>query len=131
MREAAAIEEELAAYNPLIPDGSNLKATFMIEYEDETERHQALAKLIGVEDKVWMQVEGFERVFAIADEDIDRENETKTSAVHFLRFEFSAAMVAAARTGTALCAGIDHPEMKCTLAPLPADTRQALTADFD
>lgn len=129
--EAAAIEEELAAYNPLIPDGSNLKATFMIEYEEETERHQALAKLIGVEDRVWMQVEGFERVFAIADEDLDRENETKTSSVHFLRFEFTQEMVEAAKAGTALCAGIDHPEMECTVAPLPADTCKALTADFD
>ena len=128
--EATAIEEELAAYNLLIPDGSNLKATFMIEYEDESERHQALAKLIGVEDRVWMQVEGFERVFAIADEDLERENETKTSSVHFLRFEFTREMVEAAKAGTALCAGIDHPEMNCALAPLPADSSQALSADF-
>ena len=104
--EASGIEEELAAYNPLIPDGQNLKVTFLIEYEDAEERRQALQKLIDIEDKVWMQVDGLARVWAIADEDLERETEEKTSTVHFLRFEFSAEMVAAAKKGSPIAVGI-------------------------
>ncbi|MGA7979634.1 MAG: DUF3501 family protein, partial [Chromatiaceae bacterium] len=85
--EAAGIQEELDAYNPLIPDGSNWKATFMVEYEDADERREALSRLIGIEDRVWVRVAGFDKVGAIADEDLEREDETKTSSVHFLRFE--------------------------------------------
>jgi hypothetical protein len=128
--EARGIQEELDAYNPLIPDGSNLKATFMIEYEDENERRRALAKLIGVEDRVWLRVAGFEPVFAIADEDMERENDDKTAAVHFLRFEFTPAMIDALKAGTDLAAGIDHPHMAVQLDPLPAATRTALAADL-
>jgi len=129
--EAAGIEDELAAYNPLIPDGSNLKATFMIEYDDVAERKQALAKLIGIEDKVWVQIEGHLPVQAIADEDLERANEEKTSAVHFLRFEFTLAMVEAAKQGAAISIGIDHPNYQTQITALPADIRAALLADFD
>jgi hypothetical protein len=107
--ESEGIADELAAYNPLIPDGANWKATFMVEYPDEEERRQALAGLIGIEDKVWVQVEGQDKVFAIADEDLEREDETKTSSVHFLRFELSPEMVAAMKGGAGLAIGIGHP----------------------
>jgi hypothetical protein len=129
--EARGIQEELDAYNPLIPDGSNLKATFMIEFEDEAERRRALTGLIGVEDRVWLCVAGHDRVYAIADEDMDREDEDKTSSVHFLRFEFTPAMIAALKSGSELGAGIDHPNMTVTVEPLPPATRQALAADLD
>ena len=129
--EAAGIEEELAAYNPLIPDGSNLKATFMIEYDDVEERKQALSQLIGIEDKVWIQVEGHAAVLAIADEDLERETDEKTSAVHFLRFEFSQPMVNAAKQGAAIAIGIDHPNYQVKIDALPAAVRDALVADFD
>jgi hypothetical protein len=107
--EVEGIADELAAYNPLIPDGANWKATFMVEYPHEEERRQALAGLIGIEDQVWVQVEGQDKVFAIADEDLEREDETKTSSVHFLRFELSPEMVAALKNGAGLAIGIDHP----------------------
>ena len=129
--EAAGIEEELAAYNPLIPDGSNLKATMMIEYEDVAQRKQALAKLIGIEDKVWIQVAGHAPVQAIADEDLERDNAEKTSAVHFLRFEFTPAMIADAKQGAALAIGIDHPNYQVHIEALPKNIRDALVADFD
>ena len=129
--EARGIQDELDAYNPLIPDGSNLKATLMLEYADEAERRRALAKLIGVEDRVWLRVSGHEPVYAIADEDIDRENEEKTSSVHFLRFELTPAMIAALKAGAPLAAGIDHPNMTVTVDPLPEQTRAALVADLD
>ena len=128
--ESAGIQEELDSYNPLIPGGSNLKATMLIEYEDVGERKQALAKLIGVEDKVWMQVAGHAPVQAIADEDLDRENAEKTSAVHFLRFEFTPAMIADAKQGAALAIGIDHPNYQVQIEALPASIRDALVADF-
>lgn len=128
--EEDGILDELKAYNPLIPDGSNLKATFMIEYDDADERKQALAKLVGVEDKVWMQVTGFDKVFAIADEDLERENEEKTSSVHFLRFEFSPLMVEAAKAGADLAAGIDHPAAQIAVNPLAKAIRDTLVADF-
>lgn len=112
MVEPKLIQEELDVYNPLIPDGRNLKATFMVEYPDVEERHAALARLIGIEKAVWVQVEGFPRVAPIANEDLERETEDKTSAVHFLRFELSPEMVAAAKRGAALRAGIDHPRYR-------------------
>ena len=107
--EAAGINEELEAYNPLIPDGHNWKATFMVEYADPGERARRLAELIGIEDKVWLQVQDCERVYPIADEDLERANETKTSSVHFLRFELTPAMIAAVKQGADILAGIDHP----------------------
>ncbi len=128
--ERAAIEEELQAYNPLIPDGANLKATLMIEYEDVQERRVALMKLKGVEDCVWVQIGAAEKVWAIADEDLDRENDDKTSAVHFLRFEFSAAMVSDAKVGAGVSIGIDHPEYRHVVTPVSEDTSTALVADF-
>lgn len=107
--EEAGILDELGAYNPLIPDGSNFKATMLIEYPDEQQRTQNLARLIGIEDTVWMQVDGFPPVSAIADEDLERENAVKTSAVHFLRFELTAEMKRALVEGAALSVGVDHP----------------------
>lgn len=129
--ERAGIEEELCAYNPLIPDGNNLKATFMLEYPDVEERRQALAQLIDIEDRVWIQVDGFDPVFAIADEDLDRETGDKTSSVHFLRFELSGSMVAALKAGRILRAGIDHPMYRHVLEPVPMETRASLVADLD
>jgi hypothetical protein len=107
--EEEGIQDELEAYNPLVPDGSNWKATMMIEYPDEAERRAMLGKLKGVENRVWVQVMDFARVHAIADEDLDRENEEKTSSVHFLRFQLTADMIAPARTGAAIAMGVDHP----------------------
>ena len=128
--EAEGIQEELDAYNPLIPDGTNLKATFMIEVPDEEVRGKVLAQLKGIEDEVWMRIDGFDPVFAIADEDMERANEEKTSAVHFMRFEFTADMIAAARAGAALGAGISHSEYTQQLEPLPGDIRTSLLQDF-
>ena len=127
--ERSAIEEELAAYNPLIPDGSNLKATFMIEYDDVEERRAALARLKGIEDRVWVEVDG-ERQYAIADEDLERENDEKTSAVHFLRFELSPSMCTAIQAGSALAIGVDHAEYTHELAPVPESIRRSLAADL-
>ena len=129
--EAEAIAEELETYNPLIPDGSNLKATLMIEYADAAERARRLVELRGFERRCWMRSAGFEPVYAIADEDLLRENDTKTSAVHFLRFEFSAAMIAGAKGGGALSAGVDHPAYHYTIDPLPEGLRRELLGDFD
>ncbi|HSH41584.1 MAG TPA: DUF3501 family protein [Arenicellales bacterium] len=129
--EPEGIEDELAAYNPLIPDGRNLKATFMIEYPDVEERKRQLARLVGIEDKVWLQVEGYEPVYAVADEDLERETEDKTSSVHFLRFEFSEDMCRAAKEGAAISAGVEHSNYKETVSPLPGNIRDALAADFD
>ena len=128
--EAEGIEDELAAYNPLIPDGSNWKATFMIEYDDVEERRVALGKLMGVEDRVWMRVAGHDPVYAIADEDLERDTEEKTSAVHFLRFELSASMVADLQGGAALAAGIDHPAYESTVDPVPDAVRASLMGDL-
>src|SRR5687768_4822806 len=128
--EAAGIQDELDAYNPLIPDGSNWKVTFLIEFPDPDERKARLAVLKGIEDRCWVQVAGCERVFAIADEDLERENEEKTSSVHFLRFELSPAMVAQARGGAALAVGVDHPNYRHEVQPLPQASREALTADL-
>lgn len=128
--EAEGIAEELAAYNPLIPDGSNWKVTFLIEYTDAEVRRVQLEKLKGVEDRCWVQVSGFEQVFAIADEDLERENELKTSAVHFLRLELSAAMVAGLKGGAALSMGIDHPNYRHQISPAADNVRTALLADL-
>jgi hypothetical protein len=128
--EEEGILDELSAYNPLIPDGSNWKATMLIEYPDPAERARELARLKGVEDRVWVQVEGSARVYAIADEDLDRENEQKTSSVHFLRFELDAAMVSAAKAGAAIAMGIDHPVYQATLEEVADATRNSLVCDL-
>jgi hypothetical protein len=129
--EAEGIAEELAAYNPLIPDGRNWKVTLLIEFPDPEVRRVQLGRLRGIEDRCWVQVAGFERLFAIADEDLDRENEVKTSAVHFLRFEVTDAMAGALKRGAALAAGVDHPNYHHELAPLPENVRAALASDLD
>jgi hypothetical protein len=129
--EPAGIADELEAYNPLIPDGANLKATLMIEYPDPAERAQRLAQLRGFERHCWLRVEGFPAVYAIADEDLQRETEEKTSAVHFVRFEFASPVVSAARAGAALAAGVDHPRYRVSVDPLPEPLRAALVQDFD
>ena len=128
--EEAGIQDEIDAYNPLIPDGRNFKATMLIEYEDANERKSALALLKGVEDRTWVQVEGLAKVFAIADEDLDRENEEKTSSVHFLRFELTDEMADALRYGMTLAMGIDHPHYQARLEPVPAPVREALLKDL-
>jgi hypothetical protein len=128
--EPEGIEEELASYNPLIPDGHNWKATLLIEFPDEQERRRELSKLKGIEDRCWIQVGGQAKVFAIADEDLERENDEKTSSVHFLRFELTPAMIAALRGGAELGIGIDHPHYNHSVAAVSPATRQALTADF-
>jgi hypothetical protein len=127
--EEAGIQDELDAYNPLVPDGTNLKATMMIEYSDVAERQRALARLKGIEDRVWVQVAGCARVPAIADEDLERETAEKTSAVHFLRFELDAAMRQALRHGAGLAIGIDHPQYRTAVEVAPA-VRAALAADL-
>ena len=129
--EPEGIAAELAAYNPLIPDGSNWKVTLLIEFPQPEERRDRLAALRGIEARCWVEVAGQPRVFAIADEDLPRENEEKTSAVHFLRFELDPAMIAALRAGAALAAGIDHEQYRHAVAPVPAAVRAALIADFD
>lgn len=129
--EAEGIAEELEAYNPLIPDGHNWKATFMLEYGDETERHAALAQLIGIEDRVWVRVGDLPRVFAIADEDMARSNAQKTSAVHFVRFELTPEMAANVKSGAAIGAGIDHPQYQAQLKAVPEAVREALARDID
>jgi hypothetical protein len=128
--EAAGIQDELDAYNPLIPDGSNWKVTFLIEFPDPQVRKQQLAALKGIEDECWVQVGDCDRVRAIADEDLERENEEKTSAVHFLRFELTPDMVKQAKAGAAIGIGIDHPNYKHEVKPVPEDTRAALIADL-
>ncbi len=127
--EESGIQEELDAYNPLIPDGRNFKATMMLEYSDVEQRRVWLERLIGIEDKVWIQAEGFERVWAVADEDLERENERKTSSVHFLRFELSDEIAAALKAGAALAIGVEHPH--CTVRlQTSAAVRDALVKDL-
>jgi hypothetical protein len=128
--EEDGIRHELEAYNPLIPDGSNWKATMLIEYPDADERRRMLAVLKGIERKVWVQIEECERVFAIADEDLERENEDKTSSVHFLRFELSAAMRERLRRGARITVGVDHPQYRAS-AELHPEVRTALAADLN
>ena len=127
--EEAGIQDELDAYTPLIPDGRNFKATMLIEYVDETERRVALTRLKGIEDKTWIQVEGSKKIYAIADEDLPRENETKTSAVHFLRFELSEEMAAALKYGVSLAVGVDHPNYTIAME-VNNQTRVALLQDL-
>ena len=128
--EPEGIAEELSAYNPLIPDGTNWKATLLIEYPDVDERRVALARLKGIEDRCWVRVAGHERVFAVADEDLERENEQKTSSVHFLRFELTPPMVGAAKDGAAVAIGMDHENYRHSVDPLPAEVRDALVRDL-
>nr|WP_187148427.1 DUF3501 family protein [Thioalkalivibrio sulfidiphilus] len=128
--ESEGIMEELEAYNPLIPDGSNFKATMMVEFDDVEERKVALAKLIGIEDKTWVQVSGFDRVYAIADEDMERDTEEKTSSVHFMRFELTPDMVKAAKSGAAISVGVDHDNYAHQVEPLPQGIRDSLARDL-
>jgi hypothetical protein len=128
--EDDGIQGELDAYNPLVPDGSNWKATMLIEYPDAEERRVMLARLKGVERRVWVRVEGCAPVYAIADEDLERENDEKTSSVHFLRFELDAGMRARLGQGAGLAIGVDHPAYRATLDPAPAEVRSALAQDL-
>jgi hypothetical protein len=128
--EETGIQDELDAYTPLIPDGTNLKATMMIEYEDALVRKSALVKLKGVEARVYVQVDGQPRVYAIADEDLERENEEKTSSVHFLRLEFEPAAISAWKTGAAVAMGIDHPNYAVRLEEVAPQVQSALAQDF-
>ena len=128
--ESAAIEEELETYNPLIPDGSNWKATLMIQYTDIEERQRQLALLIGIEDLIWMQVEGFDKIYAIADEDLERTNDVKTSAVHFMRFELDQAMIAAAKSGANISTGVEHKNYQAVISPVASNLRDSLAADL-
>ncbi|HYG55925.1 MAG TPA: DUF3501 family protein [Burkholderiales bacterium] len=127
--EEDGIRHELDAYNPLVPDGGNWKATMLIEYPDPEERRRMLGALKGIEDRVWVEVAGGQRVFAIADEDLERENEEKTSSVHFLRFELDAAMRERLRNGAAVRVGVDHPQYRAE-AELSPETRSALAKDL-
>jgi len=128
--EEEGIRGELDAYNPLVPDGRNLKATMMIGYPDEAERRRMLARLRGIEDRVRLRAGEGERVYAIADEDLERENEDKTSSVHFLRFELAETMIAALKRGAPPGIGVDHPEYRAEIPALPPDVRDALVADL-
>lgn len=129
--ESDGINEELNAYNPLIPDGSNWKATFMIEFPEVEERRAMLSQLRGIENRVYVQVADFDRVLAVADEDLERSDDEKTSAVHFLRFELPAEQVAALKGGASLVAGIDHENYRVEVSPVADNIRQSLIADLD
>ena len=128
--DADGINEELEAYNPLIPSGTNWKGTMMLEYVDVDERIKALEQLIGIDRKTWVQVEGFDKVFAISNEDLERETEEKTSAVHFMRFELSSEMIDAAKGGANISVGIDHDFYHHAVSPVPENYRQALVNDL-
>ena len=128
--EAEGIEDELSAYNPLIPDGSNWKATFMVEFGDVEERRVALMQMVGIEHRVWVQVAGHERVYAIADEDLERTTEDKTSSVHFMRFELTPAMAAAAKQGVAISMGIEHEAYNHKVEAVAENVRRSLVADL-
>jgi hypothetical protein len=129
--EGDGIQGELDAYNPLIPDGRNWKVTLLLEFPDPDLRRSALEQLIGVEDRCWIRVSEMERVFALADEDMERENAEKTSAVHFLRFELSPSMVQAMKSGASLSIGVDHDHYRHLLCPLPEAVRDTLSRDLD
>lgn len=129
--ESKEIQSELDAYNPLIPDGRNWKATFMLEYPDAEQRRAVLATLIGIEDRVWVQVDGKDRVWATADEDLERETEEKTSSVHFLRFELTDDMVGKLKGGADLGMGIEHDNYYAAVQPVPEPIKQALVQDLD
>jgi hypothetical protein len=128
--DEAGIQQEVDAYNPLVPDGSNLKATMLLEYEDADARHAALAQLRGIEDHVFMRVAGFPVVRAIADEDLDRENDDKTSAVHFVRFELTPAMIAAFKAATPVALTVDHPNYQAEVAMISPLVQETLASDF-
>jgi len=128
--EDQGIQDELDAYNPMVPDGTNWKATFMLEFPDIEERRVALEQMIGIEDQTWVQVADFAKVYAIADEDLERENAEKTSSVHFLRFELTAPMIQAVRHGAAIAMGIDHPAYPHQVVPVAEAARAALAADL-
>ncbi len=128
--ESEGIQEELDAYNPLIPDGSNWKVTLLIEFPEENERRVQLARLKGIEDKCWVQIAGFAKVFAIADEDLERENDEKTSSVHFLRFELQPEMVAACKGGAALAMGVDHENYRHEINPVAPAVQASLEGDL-
>lgn len=128
--DAEGIEEELAAYNPLIPDGTNWKATMLIQYPDVEQRQQRLSELIGIEGLVWMQVDGFEKVYAIADEDLERDNAEKTSAVHFMRIELDNDMVEAVKSGSDISAGVEHENYQASVHPLSKNIRDSLAQDL-
>ncbi len=128
--EPEGIAEELDAYNPLIPDGTNWKVTLLIEFPDPEERRQRLRMLKGIERRCWVRAAGFDRVYAIADEDLERENEEKTSSVHFLRFELLPSMIAALKDGAALAVGVDHAQYRHAVDPVQEPVRSALIADF-
>ena len=128
--EEAGIRDELEAYNPLVPDGTNFKATMLIEYDEVDARKAALAGLIGIETRGWVEIEGCARVYAIADEDLPRENAEKTSAVHFLRFELTGHMASALKRGAHLGIGVDHPHYEAAIPAVAAETRTALVADL-
>ncbi len=129
--EPEGIRDELDVYNPLIPDGGNWKATLLIEFPDPAERQRQLARLIALEDRCWVQVGGQDRVYAIADEDLERETAEKTSSVHFLRFELTPAMICALKGGAALAAGVDHDNYRHSVDPVPAPVRAALLQDLN
>ncbi len=129
--EDEGIQDELDAYNPLVPDGSNFKATMMLEYPNEVDRKLALARLVGIENRVFVEVEGQPRVYAIADEDLERSTATKTSAVHFLRFELTPEMKKSLKAGAQLMVGCDHPDYPMHLASLPDATLASLVQDLD
>jgi hypothetical protein len=129
--ESAGIQGELDAYNPLIPSGRNWQVTLLLEFPDEAVRRTALRQLIGIEDRCWVRVSEMERVFAIADEDLDRENDDKTSAVHFLRFELTPSMREAMKSGALLSIGVDHDHYRHAISPLPTPVRDALALDLD
>lgn len=128
--EAAGIEEELEAYNPMVPDGCNWKATYMIEYTDAEIRTAQLEKMIGIEDLVWVQVEGYDKVWAISDEDLERTNDTKTSSVHFMRFELSKEMIAALKNSEKLSMGVEH-SVYTHSQQLTEASRNSLINDLD
>ena len=128
--EQEGILHEIEAYGPLVPDGRNLKATMLIEYPEVEERRQALTQLKGVEKRAWLQIEGRERVWPIADEDLERENDEKTSAVHFLRWELDDDMAGAMKYGVSVSMGVDHENYRAAVEPVPGATRAALVADL-
>ncbi|UCB56296.1 MAG: DUF3501 family protein [Thiotrichales bacterium] len=128
--DADGIQEELDAYNPLIPDGTNWKATMMIQYADVSERQQMLTRLVGIENLIWLRVGDQEKVYPVADEDLERATEDKTSAVHFLRFELTPSMIAAIHKGETISAGVEHPEYSTTLEAIPANVAESLAQDL-
>ena len=129
--ESSAIDDELVVYNALIPDGNNWKATFMIEFADEEERRTALKKMLGIENNLWLKIEGFSEIHPISDEDLKRSDDNKTSAVHFLRFQLDHEMIDALKGGCQLSAGINHPEYKYTVNPIPQNISESLISDLD